>query len=141
MIRTCLELPNYTIHEERYMELKATPDDTQSGIRTDQCNLWDKVTGFTGCTGSVDSTGSTGFNNTKISEPLICYPNPSNGKFHLKGDLGNEYTISVFNSLGQKVNTVVNSNYADLTGQSAGLYYISVETKNQVFKGKIIKVE
>ncbi len=128
--------PQYQSATDCYMEIKATPDGSQCGIRTAQSDFWDDVVEFTGCTTSV------GVENAINNKPFICYPNPTNGI--IKIDLPEnvvDFELSVYNSFGQKVHFSKNAIQYDLTKQCNGLYFIEVRTKGEIFKGKIIKTE
>lgn len=56
--------PEYESQSDCYLEIKATPDGSQCGLRTEKSDLWDDVTGFTGCTSTytiaaeIDPPGS-----------------------------------------------------------------------------------
>ncbi len=54
-----------------YMELKATPEGSQCGLRTEQSNFWDEVAGYNGCAGAYV------VNRMKDSDDFSVYPNPA----------------------------------------------------------------
>jgi len=128
--------PQYQSSTDCYLEIKATPDGSQCGLRTVKSDLWDDVAGFTGCSTSV------GVENILNNEPFICYPNPTNGiiKIDLPVNVV-DFELSVYNTFGQKVHFSKNATQFDLTKQCNGLYFIEVKTKDEMFKGKIIKIE
>ena len=74
---------------------------------------------------------------------FIVNPNPSNNIFELI--LNNQYiqSISVYNSLNQKISTnnyinkVLNNFTIDLSNKNAGIYFVNINTKN---KREIIKL-
>lgn len=128
--------PPYQSSTDCYLEIKATPNGSQCGLRTAKSDLWDDVLGFTGCTTSV------GIGNIFNNATLLFYPNPTNGLFII--DLPEEikeFEINIYTSFGQKICTSINSNKIDLTKQSNGIFSIEVKTKGEIFKGKIIKIK
>lgn len=50
--------PQYKGSGDCYMELKATPDGTQCGLRTPQSDLWDDVVGYVQCAASCTVSAS-----------------------------------------------------------------------------------
>lgn len=125
--------PQYRSSTDCYMEINANPNGNQVGLRTAETNLWDNVTGFSGCSGTVDSRIET---NQKI--PSI-YPNPSKGIFFLNFHETVDFEVSVFNTAGQKIMVLENQDKIDLNKYKKGLYVIEIKTSNQVFKAKLIK--
>lgn len=63
------------------------------------------------------------------------YPNPSNGLFTIQSTNKNEdlnsFDVLVYNANGQLVCTQNNANEIDLTGLSAGIYFIEIKKENQ----------
>jgi para-nitrobenzyl esterase len=128
--------PQYQSSSDCYLEIKATPKGNQTALRKAQSDLWDDVTGFTGCTSTV------GMDNKFIDASLLYYPNPVKGILQLKLPEGTEnFEVTLYNSIGQKVYTSKKSNQVDLTGQSNGIFLIEVKTKEKIFRGKVIKKE
>jgi hypothetical protein len=125
--------PQYSGSTDNYLEIKATPNGSQTGLRTAELNLWDNVTGFVSCTGSLIS-GDLLNNKT-----LKIYPNPSNGIFRFDLPENSDFEVAVFNSFGQKINTQSVTNQIDLQNQSNGIYYFEIKTTETIFKGKLIK--
>lgn len=76
--------PQYKANTDCYMEIKATPDGSQCGLRTAQTDFWDTVTGFVACT-------NTSGTETAEDAPLKIFPNPSNGFLQLPE--GKQYRI------------------------------------------------
>lgn len=125
--------PQYRSSADNYLEINASPNGNQTGLRTAKSDLWDDISGFTSCTGTVNSQE---INNEKI---LQIYPNPSTGIFFFNLPEETEFEVSVFNSSGQKTEVVVYSNQIDLKNQSKGIYYVEIKTKTDVYAGKIVK--
>ncbi len=107
--------PQYSSSTDSFMEIKPTPDGSKTGLRTAQSDLWDDVTGFTGCTGTV---GNEEISNHK---KLLIYPNPSNSVFQLILPEETDFEVAVYNSIGQQIHSSVNSNRIDMTNQIDGI--------------------
>ncbi len=77
------------------------------------------------------------FNN---GESISIYPNPSNGIFNLNSRITNGRVL-VCNTLGEVVyQSMINSPTVtiDLSGQSSGIYFVTVRTEQTSFTQKII---
>jgi len=91
--------PQYTATTDPYLEIKATPNGSQAGLRTAQTDLWDNSIGFVPCISTL------GFNELKNTEAdFVHYPNPNGGNFNIniERELKNGELI-IYNMLGQKV--------------------------------------
>jgi polyhydroxybutyrate depolymerase len=84
---------------------------------------------------------TTGIHNTVIPVTSFrIYPNPSKDKFMIDFTDFSEKTITVYNYLGQVIESyVINKNKEDLNLENKGLYLISVKMDNQVQTEKVIK--
>lgn len=80
---------------------------------------------------------STGFNDACTSnasaidrEAISVYPNPSNGRFFIKGitPLLATTQIEAFNLNGQLIASTTRANSIDLSGQPSGTYFIRINT-------------
>ena len=85
-----------------------------------------------------------GFSNQQIN--LVAYPNPTNGIFSLETNNNTSIDtaqISIYNELGQKIMDTRYSNFSheniDLSNQSRGLYFISVQSLGKSWEYKIMK--
>lgn len=97
---------------------------------------------------SVTANPNGGGNNTSlevIDENIFSiYPNPTTGLISISSTLStNEYSISILNSVGQKVMVPVQNNGAsyqvDLGSFAAGIYFVEVKTANGKSLKKIVK--
>ncbi len=97
---------------------------------------------------TVTANPNGGGNNTSlevIDENIFSiYPNPTTGLISISSTLGtNEYSISILNSVGQKVLVPVQNNGAsyqvDLGSFAAGIYFVEVKTANGKSLKKIVK--
>lgn len=76
---------------------------------------------------------------TKRNKDVKLYPNPSDGHFRIAGNTIPE-AIEVYNMMGEKVYTLVNSGSAqiDLSHLAEGSYMIKIKTGEKVQNGKIV---
>jgi para-nitrobenzyl esterase len=118
----------YQSSTDCYLEIKATPNGTQCGLRTAESNLWDDVAGFTGCTSTV------GIEEVINSETLFIYPNPTNTLIHVDCQNG----FQIFSSTGQLFKESIDpTNQINISDLPTGLYIL--KTNNMV--GRFIKTE
>ena len=66
-----------------------------------------------------------------ISEFTIS-PNPASDILIINGDLINA-TIEIYNIFGEKVKSVTNLNYINISDLSSGVYFIKIDSKNYKF--------
>ncbi len=130
--------PQYTASVDPYLEIKATPNGSQTGLRTAQTDLWDNSIGFVPCVSTL------GFNELKNTEgAFILYPNPNNGKFTLtiENELKNG-ELRIYNMLGQKVceqDLIYGENKINTTNLAKGIYNcVLVEDGKQSGVSKLI---
>jgi hypothetical protein len=93
-------------------------------------------------TDSLDCIVATGIFNEPEMDKLIAFPNPTNGKFLIKGILSDDARIEIFNRLGkiimdERVNPS-NPKEFNLTGFATGIYIIKVTEANAVFYSGIV---
>lgn len=83
-------------------------------------------------------TGPSG-STSNISSGIMIYPNPGKGVFNISGFAQNAH-ISICNALGNELYSCrINiPHMIDLASQSAGVYFIRIETNNTVFFEKLI---
>jgi para-nitrobenzyl esterase len=127
--------PQYQSSTDCYLEIKAAPNGNQTGLRTEKSDFWDEVTGFTGCTSTLNSELIS------VNNSVLAYPNPASGIFMFNFPKNNNFTVTVYNSSGQRILMPVYSNQIDLTNQPNGIYYFEVNTGNKTLKGKIVKMD
>ena len=82
---------------------------------------------------------------SSIPENIIIYPNPSTGTLILKNirDYGSNIEMRIFNQAGQEVKefntqTLINSDFLDLSDLKKGLYYIEFKSSIGIYKGKLL---
>ncbi len=77
------------------------------------------------------------------SSDIVIYPNPVTDKFTVKiPDTESVYTLRIYNQSGMIIyadNTFKNEKMVDLSGKSAGVYYVELQKDNSKITQKIIK--
>ncbi len=128
--------PAYDAATDCYLEIKANPDGSQCGIRTDKSDLWDAVVGFMGCTSSVSAE------NIEFSkEQWNIFPNPTHGPLTLEFDKTPDvYEIIILDAIGTSLGRFSNVKQIDLTSYPSGIYFISIKTPEGMDIKKILKL-
>jgi hypothetical protein len=89
---------------------------------------------------SFTTVGILGYN---TSPSISFYPNPSTGKFTINSDMGKITGIEIYNVLGEKIYSILNSrqkisNEMDLSDFSKGIYFVLINDNGYVYKEKIV---
>lgn len=85
-----------------------------------------------------------GINQNSLNMSVVIYPNPNNGKFYveLNGANSEEYTVELFNSLGQVIYAsqmeMNNSHLVELQETLPGVYVVRVGNENTETHKRII---
>lgn len=115
--------PEFFTGADCYLEIKATPNGTQCGVRTAKSDLWDDVVGFPGCTASaIDEDAVGGF---------MLYPNPASNQIAINIDTTEPFNLAVFDMSGRQVaslNNVSNGYVLNTAVLADGLYLVQVVT-------------
>lgn len=113
--------PEFFTGADCYLEIKATPNGTQCGVRTAKSDLWDDVVGFPGCTASaIDEDAVGGF---------MLYPNPAGNQVAINFDTTEPFNLAVFDMSGRQVaslNNISNGYVLDTAVLADGLYLVQV---------------
>ncbi len=117
-----------------YCELKATPDGTQCGLRTEKCDLWDMAAGYSGCTSSQDVLD-------REKPKLILFPNPTTGIFRLfvPGGL-NSWDIRIFDLSGKQVKRFHCNDRLTVEDLPDGIYILKAIRSGEVITTKLLKM-
>lgn len=95
------------------------------------------------CTDTSECVNITSIHTLDLENSNVTiYPNPSNGFIHLEFDNINNTSIEVVNTMGQTVvaKTEITSTIHEFTlNQKAGIYFIKVNSNNNISYIKIIK--
>ena len=99
--------PQYVSSTDPYMEMKATPNGVQKGIRTAKCDFWDQAAGFV--TGKSENQNPVGSLNFRLFQN---YPNPFNPGTIIRYDIPKEAFVSIklYDLLGKEIKTLVEEN-------------------------------
>jgi hypothetical protein len=105
-----------------------------------------------GCVGNdehgvIINDYASGISEAFIEDKMLIYPNPGNGMFKLKFDLGEQHEVryDVFNSTGKLIRTsgletVSEATYTiNLIAQSSGLYFIRIYVSDVIVRKKLMK--
>ena len=129
------EWPALEADSDCYLEIKATPNGSQCGLRSLKSNLWDAVVGFTGCTPSVSTEIISA-----TDKKWTIFPNPTTGYFRIKPD--DEYSpinIKIFDATGSILVELQNTVEFNLGSYPAGIYYLSIKSQHGVAIQKVVK--
>ncbi len=126
--------PDYHKSADCYLEIKATPNGSQCGLRTVQTDLWDAVSGFKGCISTTEVT------ELKSSDDLVLYPNPAQNSFIL--DLPPQFCIlNITDINGKNIYTQKGvSSKANIACSNFpnGIYIVQLNDGIKIRSGKII---
>jgi para-nitrobenzyl esterase len=131
---TLVSWPQYQAATDCYLEIKATPDGSQCGVRTAQTDLWDDITGFVGCANSV------GIGEVENTESFLVYPSPARDIFTV--ELPNQkFALEITDIAGKKIyaqQNISNKAEIDCSAFSSGVYFVQLDTGSQVITKKIM---
>jgi len=128
--------PQYQAGNDCYLEIDATPDGDQCGLRTAQSDLWDAAIGYVSCTSSL------GVAETTISNAFI-FPNPGQTLLNIEIQEGRPVqSILIYNLVGQLVKDVAGAKAIDpidVSGLQAGNYIIRIISGEGISNHKFVK--
>jgi hypothetical protein len=81
---------------------------------------------------------------SRATNELMIFPNPSEGQFILRSELGKEYEVMIMNSNGQVVYdrrlsfNASRDHMIDLSGNAKGLYFVRLMNEGEVITKKVI---
>ncbi|MCF8459330.1 MAG: T9SS type A sorting domain-containing protein [Flavobacteriales bacterium] len=83
--------------------------------------------------------GLVGIDEQQSENPLVVYPNPSNGNVALRFENAEKRTIQVHNATGQLVKqTNFNGSSFEFELESSGVYFLTVISEKETFTQKLI---
>jgi para-nitrobenzyl esterase len=125
--------PPYHSSTDCYLDIKARPDGSLCGLRTEESDLWDRVAGFSGCSAANVDTYQ------EAQSELLVYPNPSSGivNFFMAGRKEG-LNAQLCDLSGRVILSLRNQNQADLSFLSPGIYLLKVINHQEVSCRKII---
>lgn len=126
--------PQFNAATDCYIELKATPNGSQCGVRTAQSDLWDDVAGFQGCTG-------TGVAEEVAANRFDLFPNPTSGEVSFSWVDNMPVTLRVFDINGTEVlrlNNATTGNKLNTASLANGMYFVQLLSVKGVVAKKLI---
>jgi len=86
-----------------------------------------------------DGDDATYISDLSEKNPFVVYPNPANQFIRLRSDMNlvKPEQIMVFDLQGRLIKTLQNTDQIDVSDISAGVYYLLIESGNQIFREKI----
>lgn len=127
--------PSYASATDCYLEIKATPNGSQCGLRTLQSDLWDSSVGFVPCTTLI---GVDEFENN--ANDFIVFPNPTSNSVSIASKNSLEpMSITIYDFTGKEIGYKENASFVDLSEFSAGMYFITIRQNGRMATKKIIK--
>lgn len=123
--------PQYNASTDCYLEIKATPNGSQCGLRTAQSDLWDDVINFMPCTSSLSVEE---FEN----DDFKIYPNPTQNIVHIDSKSG-EFKVEIFDFTGKNIFKSTNEKSIDFENLSPGIYLIQLQQGEKVSTFKVVK--
>ncbi|MFB6318608.1 carboxylesterase family protein [Saccharicrinis sp. FJH54] len=126
--------PEYAASEDCYLEIKATPNGSQCGVRSEKSDFWDKVINFKGCTSFLSKNEIDAINGFRV------YPNPTNDAVKLEHNEPIEFNAALYGSNGDKLASYHNISKIDLSDYANGMYILKVTTRGQHKVYKVTKI-
>ena len=77
-------------------------------------------------------------NQNVFSDKLVVYPTLTRDYIYLSNPENKTYTYSVYNSIGQMVQSATTTNSIDVSNNAKGLYFVTLTNDNQTQTFKII---
>ncbi|NVO02046.1 MAG: carboxylesterase family protein [Bacteroidetes bacterium] len=127
--------PQYQSSTDCYLEIKATPNGSQCGLRTAKSDFWDDVAGFVPCASSLNIE-----NIDSKDWDLSIFPNPTNNNLTIQSK--QKSLIEILNIQGQLLETINCENDAitlNLSNFAKGTYLIKAISVDRIRVKKFIK--
>ncbi len=126
--------PQYQSATDCYLDIKATPNGTQCGLRTSQSDLWDASVSFVPCISTL------GMNEDHLNTEFALFPNPNNGSFII--DMPVKANIIIRDILGKIIledNVEQGRSPILIENVSPGVYFLNIEGSGNSKTVKFIK--
>lgn len=118
--------------QDCYLEIKATPNNTQCKLREQKFDLWDEITNQNKCLPVV------GINERKFGNDILLYPNPTNGIINIEA-ASIIQNIKIYDAVGKKIYEGINTSI-DLSDNTSGIYFIQVEQEGLLLTKRFVKI-
>ncbi|MCB0635969.1 MAG: carboxylesterase family protein [Lewinella sp.] len=114
--------PVYAAETDCYLEINIPADGSLCGIRTDACNFWDAVSGYTPCESAL-TTGAPA-----EAPAFTLYPNPARDRLLIRAEEPLQHLdLTILNTTGQVVLTQRDPLEIDISGLASGLYLLRIK--------------
>lgn len=123
--------PQYNATTDCYLEIKATPNGNQCGLRTAQSDLWDDIVNFVPCTSSLSLEENE-------NENFKIYPNPTQNIVHIDSKSG-EFKVELYDFTGKNIFESANADSIDFGNLSPGIYLIQLQQGEKISTFKVVK--
>jgi len=89
----------------------------------------------------IDTTSSTGIADINFENKFSIFPNPTTGILNINSKDNNKFSLILFNSIGKKIEETQSIQHLQLNinNYPAGIYFIQIQTGNNLITKKIIK--
>lgn len=125
--------PTYNSLTDCYLEIKATPDGSQCGLRTAQTDLWDDITGFVACTNPVIGIEDV------TEAAFSVYPNPAAYSFTVNLP-GESFHLQALDVTGKQIYVANGNNTMDIDCHSwqSGVYLLQLTNGKKNYTRKLV---
>ncbi len=126
--------PAYEGTQDCYIDLKASPDGSQCGLRTEQCNFWDQVVDFLPCLTSA-------YGEANAAAPLwTLFPNPTPGLVRIDGPAAEEVHVRLFDLSGRLLWEEQSSRRSfDLSALPPGTYLVRISSQQSAHATVVVR--
>ena len=125
--------PEYESVSDCYLEIKATPNGTQCGLRTQKSDLWDEAINYTGC-------GALATNELENELNLVIFPNPASNVIQISGiPLNENASFEVYSAIGEQLISGKLQNEISIADLATGMYFIRIHSNHQLATLSFVK--
>lgn len=126
--------PQFNASSDCYLEIKATPNGSQCGLRTSQSDLWDNAAGYVPCISTLN------IKEVKGNDLFSFYPNPAETRVFISSQNKSEsIMIELYDLSGKKFNVDLKGSVMDVSGLAEGMYLLKVNQGSSSACYKLIK--
>jgi len=96
-----------------------------------------EVLNSSGCLGQSDPITYSGVGIDELTNTLSIYPNPTSGVLHIQSE-SPIAAVTVYNSIGKKIQMNLIDNKLDLSQLSNGVYIVGLSINNHIITKRVI---
>jgi para-nitrobenzyl esterase len=123
--------PLFTAGPECYLEIKATPENSQCALRKQKLDLWDEILNQSICQPIVSVKES-------IEREVFFYPNPANDKLYVQTESRSPFWVSIKSLSGNEVIRLYTEYEVALSHLPQGIYVAEIWQEQKVGRTKIV---